>query len=279
MPKLLRAELPMLRIVDALGSYLPTMRAMWLPGHSDVDFTGNGWNLTRPTGAPIARVGNKVGLNGLGLSSNELTLSVSMVADTEHLLCWAWIYTTGSAPASSYLAGRGQDGFGSGWSFQLYISTGQVTCAAVVNGAQYTCGPLGAIPCNRWVLIHGAVNHHSGANPSYVTVSQNGARLSATNVAGNTGLRSSTKGFEIGGVPGTPNQGTIIGACGVLAGPATSTTYPIDTTEMPIIYGLTSPIFTKNNAQSRSRIAVGGAAPLSNCSLNLRQAVARASSY
>lgn len=196
---------------------VPGQRALYDFAWSDtIDLSGNGYHLSRPS-APV-RDSYIEARAVRGTSDDIYDAGTSLIGDSDYPLIWAWVYIRDFSGVTRVF-GRGQDGYGSGWSIGIEINTSKVLSASIVLVNPITLQWTATLtPAWRpgWNFIAGLVQNNYGAEPSHVSAiweSQQGR----TGLTGHTQLRGSTVGSYVGASAskGTSASRNVIGALGV----------------------------------------------------------------
>lgn len=201
--------------------YVPAQRVLYdFDASHSRDWSGSGFNLSLP-GAPLidaAVPGGRTGKRLIGTSQDIYDAGTSLIGDNDFPLVWAWVFMR--APTDlTRIFGRGQDGYGNGWSMSLEINTSRVLNASMVTsnpGAAQWTATLTPTWRPGWNFVAILIQNTYGTEPSHVSAIWESTQ-GRTGLTGWAGLRSSTVGSYVGasaskGVAASKN---VIGALGV----------------------------------------------------------------
>lgn len=196
---------------------VPGQRALYDFAWSDtVDLSGNGYNLSRPSASVLDPYIPARAVRG---NSNDIyDAGTSLIGDSDYPLVWAWVYIRDFSGTLGVF-GRGQDGYGSGWSMSLQVGSDKILNASIVLTNPLTLQWTATLtPTWRpgWNFVAMLVQNNYGAEPSHVSAIWE-ATQARTGLTGHTSLRSSTVGSYVGAAAskGTASSRNLIGALGV----------------------------------------------------------------
>lgn len=196
---------------------VPSQRAFYDFAWSDtLDQSRNGYNLSRP-GAPILDA-HIPGRALRGTSDDIYDAGTSLIGDSDYVIVWAWVYIRDFS-GTTRLFGRGQDGYGSGWSIGFEVNSSKQISASIVLVNPITLqwtATLTPTWLTGWNFVAMIVQNNYGAEPSHVSAIHE-RQQGRTGLTGHTQLRGSTVGSYVGAgaSKGTDASRNVIGALGV----------------------------------------------------------------
>ena len=188
-----------------IPQYSEPVSNLWMLGDNGLDLVGTDNLLTEPT-EELRR------LNGINSkyfeneAKDHTRTSTNIIATEDFFHAWFLFY-----PEEGYdikLFGRGQDGFGSGWSV-AFQNVGTKLKAFIVTTSdtniQWSAQSLGDIKVGEWNFGAMSVLQANGVEPSFIKVHLNGESV-RTGLTGDHSLRTSTVLEEIGSTKGNTEK-------------------------------------------------------------------------